>query len=368
MKIIKKIVKLLFKVFYIFPFKNNHIFILSFDGKSFYGFDGKALVDYSNDNNLNYKFIWGINKNEKIPINKNIKYVYTKSLKGIYYIMTCRTLVTNINPPSYIPFRKKQIIINTWHGYPMKNVGRFNEDYDLEQVNVANCFTSQSDEYTKYLIKDAFLYKGDILNCGSPRNDVLFNKEKIKKIRKEIDNKYDIKNKKIILYAPTFRGNFDNPNIELDYKKLLNSLNKEDDEWVIFNRLHPMINNKNSVKMNNVIDMSNYPDMQELLCVSDILITDYSSTSFDYSLMEKPVFIYAYDYDEYIKSRDISPLWYNRPFPISNNNDELINQITNFDIEEYKKKLKEYFSRIKVYESGNACSKVYEYINRKKEL
>ena len=124
-KIIKRIVYYILKVFYIFPLKSNRIYILSFQGKTEYAFDGKAIVEYSNNNNFGYEFIWGYKGKKPINQHKNVKYAKINTLFGMYYLLTCKTFITNINPFSYVPYRKKQILINTWHGFGPKKGGKY---------------------------------------------------------------------------------------------------------------------------------------------------------------------------------------------------------------------------------------------------
>ena len=179
-KILKKAFKNVLKIFFIFPIKKNRIFFMSFNGKKI-GFDSKAFLDWLNENN---------------------------HTKGIYYMITSGILIYNINPPSYIPFRKKQVLVNTWHSISYKKCGKYVAGYDKEQFNTTTCFLSHSEKYTEWVIKESFEFKGDILNCGVPRNDIFFS-DKRYKISEIVRKKLNVENKKILLYAPTFRGNFE---------------------------------------------------------------------------------------------------------------------------------------------------------------
>lgn len=368
MKLVKSILKILLKIMYIFPIDNKKVYILSFGGKSTYGFDGRALIEYSNKQKLNYKFIWGINKKENaINTVENVKCSKVKTMVDIYHLITCGIFITNINPPSYIPFRKRQVLINTWHGYPMKIFGKYDPTYNLKQVNTSNCFISHSKQYTDYALKDAFEFKGDILNCGAPRNDVFFNKEEMNERKKYIKEKYNIGEKKILLYAPTFRGDFNDSNSNLDYRKIVDILKeKTKEDWIVMKRLHPLISNKSIVENTDItVDVSDYPDMQDILCSADILVTDYSSTSWDFSILRKPVLIYAYDYDEYIKNRGLNILALNRPYPIASTEEELISVMKDFDMKKYLNALDDYFNKVEKYDNGKACYEIFSYIVKK---
>lgn len=361
---IKKIIRNILKVIYIFPINNNKIFLMNFNGTAI-GLDAKAVYQYASENKLNYKFVWGVTKGFKNRKIENIKFVKLKSLQGIYEMLTSRVLIYNINAPMYIPFRKCQILINTWHGLGIKASGRYVDGFSKEQFNLTTCFLSHAKKYTEVAIRDSFQYEGEVLCSGVPRNDIFFNINKVKDLKRKVKKIYNInESDKILLYAPTFRNDFKYGDIKIDLNKVKDVLEKRKNEkWVIMFRAHPMI--KENIKCKNVIDVSDYEDIQEILCATDILITDYSSISWDISLMYKPVFIFAPDINEYINKRGLNDIYKLFPYSISLNNKELENQILEFDYEAYKKNLDEYFINIGNYEKGNSCQILFEYINNK---
>lgn len=364
-KFLKFIIKNILKVFYIFPIRKKDIFILSFYGDERFAFDGKAIVDYSNNNNLGFHFFWGTNKKVSNAHIKNLEYVKFKNIKGIFKMITSSVMITNINSPSFIPFRKKQIIINTWHGLPIKKVGKYVPGYNYKQVNTATCFTSHCLLYTNIILKDSFNFCGDILNCGCPRNDIFFQKEN-KKIIKKVKNKYGLSKEKILLYAPTFRNDFKESKEKFEYKELIEFLNNiTNEKWVIMKRLHPLIVQREKGKNKNVIDVTDYPDPQELMYSADILITDYSSMAFDFALTKKLVLLYFFDYDEFLNNRGLNDMAINRPFPIAKTQKEIYKILKSFDYKKYIKELDKYFEEIKLYEKGNSCNEIFKYIFKK---
>lgn len=364
---LKQLLVLCLKILYIFPVNNKKIFFMCFDG-TMIGFDSKAFVDWINNNKKDEKFkmYWGVksNKYKKQLFLENVQFIKLKSIRGIYHMMTSGTLIYNINPPSYIPFRKKQLLINTWHGYPVKKIGKYINNFNSKQFNTSTCFLSHSEEYTNLILKDSFEYNGEILKCGTPRNDVFFDKCAIDKNKEKIYTKYSIsKNKKVLLYAPTFRGDFVYEKSNLDFQKIKRILEKKfGGEWIILCRLHPMIVSKFKLDIDNVIDVSFYPDMQELLCASDILITDYSSCMWDFSLMKRPVFIYADDKEKYEKMRGFYFNFDELPYELSASIDELEYKILNFNYNDYQSKISNYLKKINCYEAGDCCLNVYNYI------
>ena len=167
---------------------------------------------------------------------------------------------------------------------------------------IVNLMISNSMACTQ-IFHRAFLYKGKILNCGYPRNDILVGNRY--KYRQLIREKYGISiDTNIILYAPTYRNGRKLDKYNLDYDRVLNAVqNKFGGKWVAMLRFHPTINNL-TLQQNNIINVTDYSDMQELMAGSDLLISDYSSVITEFALTEQPVFLYSEDVDEYVNERD----------------------------------------------------------------
>ena len=362
----KKIIKAILKLLYIFPIKEKRIFFMSFNGTAI-GFDSKAFAEWLNENGKKFEMIWGIssNKNKNNMYLPNTKLIKIKSIKGIYYLMTSKILFYNINPPTYIPYRKKQILINTWHGFPYKKVGKYTDSYSEERFNLATCFISHAQKYTETVLKDSFNFKGDILDCGAPRNDVFFNTSKMKEKEKIIRQKYNLlQEERIILYAPTFRKDFEQAHVEINFKELREKL-QEKFHWKkcrVLCRFHPMISNIQKVNDPEILDVSDYPDMQDLLCAADILISDYSSAMWDFSLTQKLVIMYAPDIYEYQNDRGLYVELSELPFLLVTNKKNLIDSILKLNMKDYDEKLKKYMECMGNYEVGNSCERIYKYI------
>ena len=178
-----------------------------------------------------------------------------------------------------------------------------------------------------------------------------------------------VRNKRILLYAPTFRKDFsslDVYNLNLSaLKDLLNKLSGED--WLILMRLHPNITNLSHHIHNedpNIINVSKHDDIQELLLLADIVVTDYSSLMFDFALTKRPCFLYIPDYDLYTKTdRGLYLGLEELPFPIAKSNQELFDILQDFSLSNYKSRLEDFLKSIGSYETGHACEKVVNYIN-----
>ncbi|ASK64324.1 CDP-glycerol--glycerophosphate glycerophosphotransferase [Virgibacillus phasianinus] len=193
-----------------------------------------------------------------------------------------------------------------------------------------------------------------IMRTGIPRTDFFHDITKMREVEQELKSRFPIINrKKVILYAPTYRDNkLNEAKIALDIQRLEEQLS---DQYVLFLKLHPAIKSDfYNAYSNFVYDVSDITDVNELLVITDILITDYSSIPFEFSLLERPMIFFAYDLDEYKKDRGFCED-YKRliPGPIVNNTDELLQIIcnNNFDL----KQIKDFAQRWNQYSIGNSC-------------
>ena len=388
LKIIKKLknVKLVFEFYVIFigfvrliikfiykflPIYNNVILMKSYNGKSF-SCNPKYLLDYlyyKGNNELEFVLALNETKIEKYKYYK-INIVRNKSLKYYWTYLTSKYIIINDFFNIYLPERTEQIYINTWHGggaykkvgYSLKSNLDYSKKLYYEWTHKCDYMISSSLETSKAFIESFGLEENKILNIGMPRNDLFFCEEKVRKANIIVRKKYNIENKEcIILYAPTWRD--DNREIINEISKLdvLKAFKKIKNERIkILIRAH--YNTTKYHTDNKCIDVTDYPDMQELLCAADILITDYSSCMWDFSLMYKPCFIYATDIDQYKQERDFYTPMSEWPFPIATNTDELINNILNFNQKEYVQKVKQHHKDLGSFEDGHACERVCKLI------
>lgn len=211
--------------------------------------------------------------------------------------------------------------------------------------------------------KNSFWYNGEILKSGCPRSDILF--DAMKPI--EMRDKLGFENKKICMYAPTFRNSHSLEVYSLDFAQLKDNLEKKfSGEWIILLKLHPNIA---YVSMNNlpnfVKNYSSYYDAQELLVMSDVLITDYSSIIYDFMLTERPAFIYATDFNDYEKERGFLIDLKETPFPISTNNEELGKTISEFDSHSYSEKIFAFKNKVGSFDDGYASERIIEWIKKR---
>ena len=378
--ILKKIIRDLISgkysyFFWLFPIKNNKIVVCNYYGKGF-GDNGKYIVNELINQKYNYDIVWLVKKksNYNLEFPKEIRTVKYNSFIGLYELATAKIWIDNCRKSFYPPKRKSQYYIQTWHGGIAlkqvekdveKNLSKLYVDIAKNDSKMADLFISNSNFCTK-MYRSAFWYKGEILEAGSPRCDILFKNPQA--IHDKVRNYFNISpDSRILIYAPTFRVDSNTEVYNIDYERLLQVLEKKfGGKWVILVRLHPNISFKDSFLKNisSVINATKYSDMYELLVASDILITDYSSTMFEFSFTGKPVFLYAADIEEYRKDRNFYFDIYSLPYPIAENNDELCNNIKMFDNITYLEKLEQLFSDIGLNENGNASQHVANIIKK----
>lgn len=359
-----------FTIFKLFPINKRKIIILNYNGKG-YGDMGKYIC-----NELlgkDYKIIWTTNNKNSLP--DGVSSVKLDSIPYIYHLSTSKIWINNSRFRFGTQKRKDQFYIQAWHGcvgykkVEQSAVNVLTKPYIYGAKNdskMADLFISNG-TYCSNVYRRDFWYDGEILECGCPRNDIIVNNDYgvISKVKEYYNLQDDYK---ICLYAPTFRvdNSFEHYNVNFDL--LYNSLsNKFGGKWKILIRLHPNISQyayKITRLSNNIINATDYPDMQELLVAANFMITDYSSCIFDYGLSYKPAMIFASDIEEYTKDRNFAIKIEDTPFPLATNNDELVHVISNFDEKRYKKKVKTFYDDLGVKEPGDSSKTIANYIDK----
>jgi CDP-glycerol glycerophosphotransferase len=359
---------------WLFPIKYNKIVICNYHGKG-YGDNGKYIAEELIRSGVDCSIVWLIGKynitDQAFP--ENIKLLKYKSLRGLYELCTARIWIDNCRKEFYPPKRKNQIYIQTWHGgIPLKKIEK-DAEQKLSEITIqiakndsklADYFISNSDFCTK-LYQNSFWYNGAILEFGSPRCDVLFNKDNNTNFKAReyfgIDGDTNV-----VLYAPTFRASLSLKLYEIDFNNLARALEKKfGGKWVMLVRLHPNISTKSNLMEypSRVINASDYSDMYELLVASDVLLTDYSSTMFEFSMANKPVFLYAPDIETYSVERGFYFDIHDLPYPVAETNNQLFAAVENFNLQTYTDDLEKFYAKLGLMENGNASKRIVGIIN-----
>lgn len=357
--------------FMIIPLKKNKVLFLS-DQRDVLGGNLKCLYDSVDKEKYNKVLI--------LKANNLTKRSKKDVIKLLYHITTSKyILLDDWNKTiCMITRRKKQEIVQLWHGPGAFKTFGFSR---IDRSKKINKYTMHRN-YTKAIVtsdKIRWCYAEgfgmDISNVratGFPRTDCFFDEKYVSNIKKSFYDEYkEFKNKKIILFAPTYRGvnlakatyDFD----KIDFDKMYNELK---DDYILIVKWHPAIYDK--IKLGKIkVDYSKYKDfiydfsdkrdINDILLITDVLVTDYSSVIFDYFLLDKPVVYYTYDLEEYKKERG---LYY--PFEdyvygeITENTNQLIKAIKNPKMDEDKRdKFNDLFMEAC---DGKSTEKTYDYI------
>ena len=372
------IMKIIYKLFKLLPLKERYVFESGVGVQ--YSDSPKAIYEELMKIRPDAECVWFYDKTSFIhPM--TTKVIKRLSPEYYYYLATSKYWINNQNFPHYITKRKKTVYLQTWHGTPIKKMlfdlkeiyGR-EKGYIQRVENAKNQWSyliSQNSYATKHF-RTAFRYDGTILEEGYPRNDILVNDPEKELIINKIRHAYSIpSSKKIILYAPTFRDNAKVENkFESDIKIDFKEFNKRfGEEYVLLMRMHVTVSSDIEIPeeyKHSIINVSSYPDIQELYLITDILITDYSSVLFDFAVLERPMLFYAYDLEEYKNNIRGSYLDYEKEVPgkIVRNQTELFDAIDNIEELkiEYGDKLKQFKQKYAPLDDGNAAKRIVEKI------
>src|SRR5690606_27943611 len=343
---ISTLYKQIFRVCGIFMKPNKKMIIFeSFMGKKFSD-NPRAIYEYMKSNYPGYELIWSADRRYVDTFKDHgVEYVTRLSFKWIVCMNRAKYWVTNSRLPLWIPKAKHTCYIQTWHGTPLKKLG-----VDIDTVRIPGTDTQKyKDEFLKeaskwdYLVspntystesfRRAFGFEKKVIESGYPRNDFLINssKDSIEQINTLLKLPKD---KKFILYAPTWRDNqfysvgkyqF---NLELDLKLMKEELGSD---YVVLLRTHYLVAENLDLTgyEDFCLDFSMHEDIRELYLISDILITDYSSVFFDYANLKRPMIFFVYDIEDY---RDNLRGFYfdfeeKAPGPLVKNTKDLIKEI-----------------------------------------
>lgn len=347
---------------------------------------GIFLELLNNDDFKDYTHVWVIEDKygnepvmEQFAENKNVFVIGRHSDDHLRYLASAKYIITNVSLPFYYCKKPDQIYINTWHGTPIKSLGFDMPDAPVTISNVLRNFLSSdymisanpfltSVFLEKYKLQG--LYEGTIIEEGYPRNDRLFNTDR--KALLSLLGKYglDIDSKKeIILYAPTWKGNdYNHPQIDvneyIDFKRSLESL-IDTDKYQVLLKPHQVVY-KELKKSGRISDslIPAFVDTNELLSITDVLISDYSSIFYDFLATGKPVVFYIPDLEEYKNYRGLYLAPEQLPGPCLTNIDEIGKVINNlgFYINKYQIKYNEAKAFGCPMDDGNVAKRIVDVV------
>jgi CDP-glycerol glycerophosphotransferase len=364
---------MIYASFFCFPIKSRKICFQNHHGSGFgdsLKYIHQELAKQIND----LDSVWFISNGvirEKAP---NLRYAKIGSIRAMYEAATSQMWIFNTRSDLWMKKRKGQFYIQTWHG----GLGIKSCEADLgnkifpgylktakSDSKKADLFISNSKFITeKY--RSAFWYTGEILECGSPRNDIFFREVSLDE-RQTFLNRLNLSNDiHLVIYAPTFRKNHTTTSMDININILLQALSKRfGGQWHLLIRLHPLdavMGLSLSQQTDNCTDISSLHDVYEILPYCEALISDYSSIMFDFIHTKRPMFMYAPDIPEYLNERDFNFAMELLPFTVAENNAELEKNILYMNGDEYLDRINSFLKLYPLYDAGNATKTIVSHI------
>lgn len=357
------------------PVQPGRVVFWSFNFKQ-YGCNPRYLSDYLLSHYPDFEIYWVFKKRvDTSGVDSRIHTVRFRSREYLKAMATAEFVITNTRTePYFIHWHKRpeQKYIQLWHGgIALKRIEKdvaetlgytythkAMKDSEISDLMISGC-TMQTN-----LLRSAFWYDGEVVEQGIPRNDVFFQPDRVPEFRRHVAEALGINpGNRIVLYAPTFRAKKNIKPYRLDWNRVIQGLRKMfgEEEITVIVRLHPNqinhVDTSSLIAFDHVVDGTRYPDMQELLCAADMLITDYSSSMFDFAMQRRPCVLYATDVEEYDRGfyMDVRSL----PFPLAQSEDELMEEIAHFNEEKYLTQLDHFFTHVVgLKESGHASEAI----------
>lgn len=360
--------------------QNDKIVFLNFRGD--YDCNPKWICEEIIRRGLKYQLVWGRYEKTSLKVNQfppSLTLCTREGYELYQHMASAKIIIDNGVSTAHLHYRKKpgQILIETWHG--SLGIKKFSRDTVKDPKWIKKAL--QEGKMTDYCLSNSTFEDGvfredywketEILRVGHARNDILVQADPAlaAKLKEKLARQYEFsEEKKICLYAPTFRDDKDLSPYLIDYAGLQKALTQRfGGEWVIFTRFHDRVRSK--VKYfdfgPDVVNVSAYPDIQEIALCTDVGITDYSSWICDYILTRRPGFLFATDMQDYEASnrKFFFPLD-TMPFPLALNNRQLIENIRNFDNDKYLLECEDFLTRMGCMDDGHAAERIVDKIQQ----
>ena len=337
----------------------NLVLIVANTGKNFSG-SPYAIFQYMQKHKEYDRFhvVWAFNHPENFQ-GEFLNMVQMDSPEYVTTALQAKYWITDNNIERSLNFKNpKTKYLNTWHGVALKTIGnddKFSGTFDYSDID----YLCVSCEHDKRVYTTALNASPDcFLECGMPRNDSLFGVSEADRF--DLRMKLDIPvNKKVILFAPTWRdsingGDTFDLDIPVHFDKWREALG---DDYMIMFRAHDRTSKLMNVEFNDfVVNYSTYEPLNDLMIAADILVTDYSSICFDWSLLEKPFICFGYDWEQYKAERgvyfDAEEVYYGG---VLRTEEEVIDRILNMDYPEEVAGVRKLRDEFMTYSKPNAA-------------
>lgn len=331
----------------------------------------RAIYEYmiAHPEYKDYKYVWALEDPEHVDVPGPSIKIKADTPEYFKYTLKAKYWITCVNIERSLQYKKKKCVyLNTWHGVAFNCVGNAaggRNDFDFSHIDLF-CYES---EYQKEIFKrDMNVREDALIPSGLPRNDSLYHvtKEEVIAIKKKLGLPLD---KKILMYAPTWRDSYDKGasyaiKPPMDLKKWEEKLK---DKYVLLFRTHAYTTKLLGVEFDDFcLDYTSYPVINDLFKVADILISDYSACIADYSILERPVICFAYDYDDYKSTRGLYiDFAKDMPNGILETEDKVINHILTMDYQKECEKTRDMIKNRFTYLGGHATEMCVEKMFKK---
>lgn len=363
--------------------KEKLVYFESFHGKQ-YSDNPRAIYEGLKQHHPHIQAVWGVKKGyEAIFEKEGIPYVHRFTKEWYHAVGRASVWVINTRTKTWIQKRSDTLYIETWHGTPLKRLGLDIEDVHIAGETTESYHNSVKEEtalwdkmispspYASRIFESAFhLQSSQLLKTGYPRNDQLVTTTKEQQVA--IKEKLDLpKDSRVILYAPTWRDNLVKQSNVYGFQfpfSINRFMEQCDDDVILLVRMHYLVKEAFDFTAYNgkVRDVSDYEEMGQLLQIADVLVTDYSSSFFDYALLDRPMVFYMFDRHDYQDALrgtyfDVDDVL---PGPIVETEDALFNALstTSSWFDDYKEKRESFHKTFNTYEKGTATEQVIDVI------
>lgn len=345
-----------------------------------YSCNPRYLTEYLHQHHPEFEIYWVFRKGANTSeLPKGVKSVRFRTWEYLKLMASAEFVFSNVRTDPWRVYwhkRRGQKYVMLWHGgVSLKRI----EADAIDALSFSYIYRAKADSRICDLMisgcrmqtelqAKSFWYDGEIMERGIPRNDIFFDTERRKHLRLYIANHYGIDpTSRIVLYAPTFRSNHSTEPYTIDWSRVMPAISRMfgGDKVAVLVRMHPNLIGKvetaHLTAFEGVCDATRYNDMQELLSAADMLITDYSSSMFDFAMQSRPCILYAtdaeaYDRGFYFNLREL-------PFPLAENEEQLIATIEAFDNAAYTSRLNTFFTeRVGLREDGHASEALAEWM------
>ncbi|MGG3459879.1 Teichoic acid glycerol-phosphate transferase [Bacillus licheniformis] len=364
------------------PIKEKTVLYEAYHGRSISGNCYAIFLKLVEDKDFkDFHHVWVINDNsdpmvEELKKNyQNVSFTSVDSNHYLKYLATSKYLINDTSFPFYFVKRDEQIYINTWHGTPLKTLGLdiknrgMSTHKNIQRNLLHSDYLISPNQFTyEKLLKSHDIYEiyaGKVADIGYPRTDLTLETNG-EEVRKTLNIPLD---KKVILYAPTWRGTVgkENDTSQVLLDEVMDIQKSMGDDYIVLLKSHYFTFEYFKINKLDHLCVPNWYDTNKLLAAVDMLITDYSSIFFDFLPLKRPVLFYMIDHKEYEAERGFYLDIDNLPGPVCENLNELIDKLQNVDIlkkefsEQYDKYLKEFCYN----DDGQASKRLVDMIFKK---